>query len=453
MNYVFLFGAGAENVFNLPNGDEYVKMTIFYNKDSNDKELKELFNRLTNYYNNDYYEKYFINSNNAIDLANQKKLLYFYLKSGKYKEDNLSDEQYKSLVALLDETDIKELGFSKDSLLKEVKNILYYSKMKKRLNEYHLICLDDDNNKEYYKYQVDKNICTNINFYELEKLYHTIINPKKYGSRKFSSLINYYWCCFHVMYSRCVEKLLGYTDMTKLYGEYSKGIDFEIIKNNLDKMLKVVKNDKDNDIFKYSYYSAVNELDQEATVITTNYSPYAFICKNPVFIHGNLWTFETAELPELIDYEKLNNDYQNLFPYLLCQSSLKPIIHPLQVKNFSNMINALENTNLLFVNGYGLNDDDSHINSIIKDYLMRDNNNILVYIAYNLSDKEIDDKRKYLNDLFKVNNKQIIIENIEKLDGKENKDTTQTNYEQFLNIISKYSTNKTFEESKVLQMV
>ena len=438
MDSVFLLGAGAEVGFHLPNGNDYAKKTIFYNNHSNDEELKMLFDRLKNYYNNKDYGHYFINSNNSIDIANQRKLLYFHLKNIKGDpKARFYSEKNKILLSFLNDADFKEFDLPPDFLSK-VKEYDKYGEIKEAFDEKRLIGFENDFTKPY-DIRIDEDKCTNINFFELERLYHTVINPKKYGTRKYCQLINYYWCCFHLIYSKCAKILLDYDTIDQLYGN-GKGIDFDVIKSNLEKMLIVIRHRRlKPEIYQYSYYYALSQLFPEAAVVTTNYSPYAYICHDPIFIHGNILTFESGPVPELITYKKLNSELKNLFPYLLCQSALKPIIHPLQIKNFNNMINALMNANKLFVIGYGLNDDDNHINAIIKDFLKSSKNNKLIYIAYGCDNMEIIRQKEYFCELFQVENSQIIIHNIEKV---KNNNKTENEYEQFYNILKDYSVNK-----------
>ncbi|MEG0276763.1 MAG: hypothetical protein RR630_07030, partial [Coprobacillus sp.] len=56
----------------------------------------------------------------------------------------------------------------------------------------------------------------------------------------------------------------------------------------------------------------------------------------------------------------------NSFPFLLAQSMIKPIIHPYQIKEYHKAIESLENANFLVILGYGLNEDDNHVNALLK---------------------------------------------------------------------------------------
>lgn len=430
MNSVFLFGAGAEVCFNLPNGNDYARKTIFYNrKDSHDQQLKALFDRLKNYYQNDYYGHYFINSKNSIDIANQRKLLYFYLKSNKKgsKIKKFSEEN-QILCSFLNDADSKEFD-QYVNLSENVKGYKQYLEIKQLFDKRELIGFDDNRNKVNYKYHVSREQCTNINFFELERLYHTVINPKKYGTRKYCQLINYYWCCFHLIYSQCAKTLLGYDTVDQLYG-IGKGINFDVVRLNLEKMIVHVKYSKSKlEFYQNSYYYAVSQLFPDATVVTTNYSPYAYICHEPVFIHGNIWTFERGQIPELLTYDQISNNSKDLFPYLLCQSALKPIIHPLQIHSFQQMIDALNKADHLFVVGYGLSDDDHHISSIIKDYLKKHDHNKLIYISYHYDKLQIIEKQKELMTLFEVESSQIDVKNID----------NKKDYQQFYTILKTYA--------------
>ena len=63
-------------------------------------------------------------------------------------------------------------------------------------------------------------------------------------------------------------------------------------------------------------------------------------------------------------YEEHDNEI--IFPYILIQSGVKPIISPFEIKNFNKACDALEKADYLIILGYGLNSDDEHITTMIR---------------------------------------------------------------------------------------
>lgn len=114
-----------------------------------------------------------------------------------------------------------------------------------------------------------------------------------------------------------------------------------------------------------------NENIECVGTITTNY--YSFCSKisnNTVYLNGQLKLFECPELLEVVDVSKDNiDDHVFRFPFLFGQSLVKPIIHLQQIEEFHRFNKILNDTDILVVFGFNINEDDNHINAFLHDFV------------------------------------------------------------------------------------
>ncbi len=114
--------------------------------------------------------------------------------------------------------------------------------------------------------------------------------------------------------------------------------------------------------------------------ITTNYfnlcEKVMGLCSESVaYINGQLKNFEFPEILEVrdvIEFESDSGGFGNehlFFPFIFGQSFVKPIVHPVQIKEFRKMDWILRQSDCLVVLGYGMNEDDNHLNAYLHDYL------------------------------------------------------------------------------------
>lgn len=154
---------------------------------------------------------------------------------------------------------------------------------------------------------------------------------------------------------------------------YKIKFDIDSYYKELAKLLKNGKPGKDNIfIATTNYTNIVEEVTKKSDV---------------AFLHGKLEWFEDAR--NLTVYDCANDDERkqaekninNIFPFILIPSGVKPIICRKQIEQFKTFINQLDQSNIIFVTGYKFNSEDNHVNSLIGDWL-RNPGNRMVYLNY-----------------------------------------------------------------------
>ncbi len=89
-----------------------------------------------------------------------------------------------------------------------------------------------------------------------------------------------------------------------------------------------------------------------------------------MILNGQLKLFEIPETLEVIDItqENLPND-KLYFPFIFGQSYTKPIVSHHQIKAFQMMKDTLDESNILVILGYNINEDDNHVNAYLRDFI------------------------------------------------------------------------------------
>lgn len=184
--------------------------------------------------------------------------------------------------------------------------------------------------------------------------------------------------------------------ISMLKGLYNVNDDFKWTwENVLDLLLKPYDT---VDLSRRTYYSILNDIfgengKEQYEVITTNYTSIAekiFEEGNVVYLHGRLNWFE--DYNELRIYDACNpqerkiilEKQNNIVPFILIPSGVKPLICTRQIEEFSKFISALNESKFLCVTGYKFNSEDNHINSIIAEWLAKKNGK-LVFLNFEKS--------------------------------------------------------------------
>lgn len=55
-----------------------------------------------------------------------------------------------------------------------------------------------------------------------------------------------------------------------------------------------------------------------------------------------------------------------VFPYILIQSGIKPIVNGYQIHEFEKAVRMIDESEELFILGYGVNSDDEHITNLLR---------------------------------------------------------------------------------------
>ena len=82
-----------------------------------------------------------------------------------------------------------------------------------------------------------------------------------------------------------------------------------------------------------------------------------------------------------------------VFPFLMTQAPIKPIVVANQMRSYAKAFETLDNTNILVVLGYSFCDSDYHIASLVHDY-MQHRDKRLIYLSYGGKESPDDIARK-----------------------------------------------------------
>lgn len=391
-NVAFLFGAGAEKpVFNLPNGFEFLKNTLFL-EDFSDRYGKYLGDRFSkeNYFENYKYRKNFVNEKrNLYKLMLEKICFVNEIKVVEKGKENINEKKI----------------FITDDDVSEFKTIVNLSD-----GEFSKYSIKSENLKEIlgnYKkisYAADAGIAGILDGY-----FHTIINPTKFSIVNFSKIFNYYWCCYFVILEAIFNSLEKENLLSEKLKEYKNTdkLDYERILSNIKDFTQALYECKDkiSENYKNSYYAQIKEALAKKTdeialigVATTNYFLFPKILANSslsgnelIYLNGKLSVFEFPEVLEIHDFncdndKNIDIENQLFFPFIFGQSYLKPIVNKIQIDEFKKFENLLKESNVLVILGFNINEDDNHINSFLHEFVKK---NTIIFVSDKKEDSTI----------------------------------------------------------------
>ena len=393
VKFSILFGAGAENLFDLPLGSEYTKQTILtYNS--------KLLSALELYYKNN------------VNQLNENYCSRYY-KEKLFNKNSITFREmiYKTLIYINDNELFDNLNITE--------NISFIDANKK--DEFVKFCDDiydiivNDFNKENNNVEKYHKIIDNIQYSgNIEKDFHTIINPNKLGIKKYWRIVNYYWNAFFTILIPILKKSNKYSNIFKLEeNEYFyiinniKTIISDLFGNNF---LKECNNYFENKEKKPYYINLSIEGIKPNCILTSNYTPFVKLLNvdKTFYLAGKLSMFEIPNKLSVID---LSDNKKNLpkdntfFPFLMTQSPIKPMICTAQYDEFYNANYELSKCKYLYILGYNINSNDNHINSILHEFICKNNKKIIYF--YYVRKNEIFDEEKALNEI----NKSLKIKN------------------------------------------
>ena len=250
----------------------------------------------------------------------------------------------------------------------------------------------------------------------LERDFATLMGLNKNDNFRYNRLFNYYWSSFFSIMDEIVKKDKELIEKYKLLIEDNQ-IDYSNVFYNLkeiiteiydEKFLKNYENNKKNDNNDnnenknyYEIFSSKNfDNWQLHSVITTNYTPFMELYfnklkktneikkneyQNLIYLSGKLFLFERSDENEVFDIRDENIDNTKLkpidyFTFIMTQSPIKPIIHPKQIIEYNNFLEALESSEILVIIGYSLTKNDNHICCFLKEYYLK--GNTIIYSKY-----------------------------------------------------------------------
>jgi hypothetical protein len=136
-----------------------------------------------------------------------------------------------------------------------------------------------------------------------------------------------------------------------------------------------------------SYYSIIKQSREscDISVVTTNYTLYceeiSCLPKDRIaYVHGRIGLFESPKHLCTYDIERDDLGNETVFPYLFIQSGIKPIIERRQIEEYLKMIRFMDEAERIIILGYNLNNDDNHINSIIRSTVLAGKK--VVYLSF-----------------------------------------------------------------------
>lgn len=292
----------------------------------------------------------------------------------------------------------------------------------------------------------------------LDSYFHTIIDPYKYGNVKFSKIFNYYWACYFTILRDILNFFVknNQNQFEKYLTEKSeenssdedKTLNYSQVLENLHQLTKeLYKLDIANISPDNCYYKLIkkqldkHENDLECNcVITTNYYRFCeIVSQNTIYLNGRLNYFEYPELLEVSDItqDELKKD-KMFFPFIFGQSLVKPIINSKQICEFQKLADNLKSTDILVVFGFGINEDDNHINAFLHEYA--EQGKTMIIVTENKNDKKnSDDKHEKIDDIKDEYEKKL------KCDNKANIVICQVEYGNNENVV-----NEIFETIKLM---
>ena len=252
----------------------------------------------------------------------------------------------------------------------------------------------------------------------LDRFFHTLINPSRFGYRNFSVIINYYWICYFsiiraIFFSNCINTEQNLKKLEKYKNNNEP--DYEKILQNIESFTKYLYSLDIDSILTSTenYYIEIKNqfIDSgfcKPYVITTNYFNFAeTLSKEVAYANGQLKYFEYPSLLEVRDFlkeEKPDDKKRVFFPFIFGQSYVKPIVNYRQIEEFQKVKKYLDESQILIVIGYAINEDDNHLNSYIHQFLNNVNNRL-----YYLTDENETTVKNQLLDKLKIQDTQRII--------------------------------------------
>lgn len=389
----FLIGAGAESSdnYNLPTGAEFKKQIIM------SKNVNTIFKA--------------INKNEKIKLNNEILIKY-----------NSTSTLYQTLVEHRNSNENVENLINKNSCIREYLNYKkgsksneetivsqkfheffreeIYDKLKKADN-------DIENNDALRIYLDNLSFCSFV-----DSLFNYLRYYDNYPN-ECSKVVKIYYSAFLSVASHLGvdDKFLNNLKDNDVIENRKKLIDMISLKTD-----EVIK-DKDSE---NNYYNIIRKIFMKKTatlsnkdesnvhIIITNYTQ---LCKkatniddnNIAYVHGRLDLFEnlyTKEVKKLTEFDADNI----VFPYLMIQSGVKPIFSSIQINEWYKAVSFIEKSEYVIVIGFGINSDDDHITTILREKAINKKFIFFLYSKTNNVEELKKEKERILKILKNPNN-------------------------------------------------
>lgn len=396
-NIVFLIGAGAEGnkQIGLPSGSVFKRKTII---PTNISSFCGKINESKDYKIDDAALLHHNATNTLYQTLKEYGQSLFEKTNNECFVDYFTDEEINIIKKYFD---YKNKLISDNSEKKEIQNKflnlykkIFYNPIKN--NEYPKECTDEEKNRIK---KLDEIFLEKICFFsDIDSYFNYLRKPDLYINEVTHVMKTYfaaYKCIYDSLYEIANEKPKIPNDRLEMLDEVNRLQDKIIKENKIENLYyRIIKQHKD---------------DFNINVITTNYTNFAekiigLENENIAYLHGKLDLFENLKTKKIDRPNNFKNE-DVIFPYILIQSGVKPLISPLEIKVFSNACDMIENADYLIILGYGLNSDDEHVVSMIKYYLDKRKDKLEVYNLVHEFEKTYnndDDDDK--NEKFKIDN-------------------------------------------------
>ena len=367
-NTVLFFGAGAEYSFGLPTGPKFTKNSLLTKNEKLYDALEHFYATRTALQDDisfaGKYHKIFMFQSNGYTY---RKLIKKTVSSFTLSEQ--ASNLCKRLFALAREAAEKEESGIEDEAVCKA----FYEEA--RLAFADLVAVQPS---DTYKELLD-----HLTYYGIiEKDFSTINQPSKVGVDRFWRLLNYFWSAFFCIVSP-VLKACGYDD----YENYDE------ILSHLNEVLRFLDSNaflkKMQTYAPQSYYQQINTAIQNAkeqySIITTNYTRLCELTgiHQVAYLAGRINQFEYPHLLEVKDIDSVHQieEHDFVFPYLLTQAHIKPIICERQLREYQHALQQLDACDHIIMIGYSLCEEDNHIVSLLRSYI-KDRHVTLSYMNY-----------------------------------------------------------------------
>lgn len=264
-----------------------------------------------------------------------------------------------------------------------------------------LIIESDDSDATRKQSVTLRYIPNDIHFGLLEQYYSALIEPNRHSTR-FWKLVNFYWSAF---FSIALPITDGIYESKDSYNENRYAYVLAHLNDAIDAIFDQTRTaDK---VSTSCYYSKLQGKFDE--VLTTNYTPYAasvvgFDDSRISWLAGRLSQFEHLPELEFTDYsasDKRIGDNDFVFPYLLCQSPVKPVISLAQIREYAKAADALKEADEIVVLGYSFCNEDAHISSMVGESLRSNKTRKLVYFRHESENTPPSNRDSELSELAK----------------------------------------------------
>lgn len=398
----FLFGAGTESgseSFGLPSGGEYTLKTMQQKHEKLYAALRKFYKgRLSDSYAKEYRNKFLFEK----DSHTFREIIY--RAARECIDYNVDDPKYKEYIECVREYEaIKDVKEDSDQIKKEKKD--KRGKVKEEAKTvYDLLIVDSDNQDADDDIQLavgsknkkDKEFKDYLSFYgAVEKDFSAIVDPNHVGLTQFWRVINYFWSAFFTILEPLCRDFSWYESLNGNLQSF-----YERVLNDLQNEIKKVYSDYNYDRAdskRGNYYKPIRDRYPDCTAITTNYTPFIehYWGDNSIYLAGRLSEFEFPEELSVKDIRKASIESSSfVFPFLMTQAPVKPIVVSNQIREYSKALEKLNKTETIVIIGYSLGQADNHINAMLREFALERTKRIIYCYYVGDDPKDANKKRE-----------------------------------------------------------